>query len=137
MMKHSIKCLRTKLYLKNFMDDSGHSGFENSIILDRFTLYSRSADLNMVHRQCMVISLDATEYHDIVDWQTYPMTKFPVMIYFTDNELKDTIPAQIAQSVLFFRLLCHTQVERWAKPLCCARRLAIDFFGLASLFGSL
>ena len=42
------------------------------------------------------LPLDATEYHDMDDWQILAATKPPVTIYVTDNELKDIIPAQIS-----------------------------------------
>ena len=46
--------------------------------------------------------LDEIEYHDMIDWQTLAVTKAPVTIYLTDNELKDMIPAQIPPSASSF-----------------------------------
>ena len=65
-------------------------------------------------RRFQIPPLDATEYHDMVDWQTLVMMKPPVTIYLTDNDLNDMVPLQITQSVLFFS--CHThEVERFVK----------------------
>lgn len=72
---------------------------------------------NKIRRfQVPPLNLNATEYHDMVDWQTLTVTEPPVMMDMTNNELKDMISAQISPSVIFPRFPCHTQaVERCVK----------------------
>lgn len=62
------------------------------------------------------LNLNATEYYDMIDWQSLTVTEPPVTMNMTNDELKDMISAQISPSVIFPLFPCHTQaVERCVK----------------------
>ncbi|KAG0726342.1 hypothetical protein GWK47_036814 [Chionoecetes opilio] len=53
------------------------------------------------------LNLDATEYQDMVDWQTLTVTEPPVMMDMTENELKDPDLCSDFTTCPFPRFLSH------------------------------